>query len=259
MTPADLAVRGLAGFVVAVLCTPAGVSGAFLLLPVQILLFGAPSPAVTATNLLYNVTSTPAGVVTFHRHGRLDRPLALRLCLGTAPGVVIGVLARSTLLADEQQFAWVAAAVLGALGIRLLVDLRMEEGPGDGDLPPLGRLTILGLVAGAIGGIYGLGGAAIVVPWLVSVERVPLRSAAGAGLVTTLVTSVLGLATFVVADALDIGEAAGPQWWFGLALGAGGAVGAVVGARLQPRLPVALLRVVLAVAALSAGVRLLMT
>ena len=73
------------------------------------------------------------------------------------------------------------------------------------------------------------------------------------------VTSVLGLATFVVADALDIGEAAGPQWWFGLALGAGGAAGAVVGARLQPRLPVALLRIVLAVAALSAGVRLLMT
>ena len=256
MTPADLALRVIAGFVVAVLCTPAGVSGAFLLLPVQVLLFGAPSPAVTATNLLYNVTSTPAGVVTFQRHGRLDRPLARRLCVGTAPGVVLGVLARSTVLADEEQFAWVAAVVLGGLGIRLLLDLRGEEGPADGPTPSLARLTVLGLVAGTIGGIYGLGGAAIVVPWLVSVERVPLRSAAGAGLVTTLVTSVLGLVTFIVADALDVGEAAGPQWWFGLALGAGGAVGAVVGARLQPRLPVALLRAVLALAALSAAVRL---
>ena len=52
-----------------------------------------------------------------------------------------------------------AAVVLGTLGIRLLLDLRGEEGPADVALPPLGRLTILGLTAGAIGGIYGLGGA----------------------------------------------------------------------------------------------------
>jgi uncharacterized membrane protein YfcA len=58
-----LFLRALAGFVVALVCTPAGVSGAFLLLPVQVLFFGAPSPSVTATNLLYNAVSTPAGVV----------------------------------------------------------------------------------------------------------------------------------------------------------------------------------------------------
>ena len=51
-------------------------------------------------------------------------------------------------------------------------------------------------------------------------------------------------------------NAAGPEWWFGLALGLGGAVGSVVGARLQPRLPVEWLRGVLAIAALSAGIRL---
>ena len=111
-------------------------------------------------------------------------------------------------------------------------------------------------MAGIVGGIYGLGGAAIVVPWLVSVEKVPLRLAAGAGLITTLVTSVLGLATFVVAERVGLGDAAGPEWWFGLALGLGGAVGSVVGARLQPRLPVEWLRGVLAIAALSAGIRL---
>jgi hypothetical protein len=41
----------VAAFVVAVVATPAGVSGAVLLLPFQVGVLGTPSPAVTPTNL----------------------------------------------------------------------------------------------------------------------------------------------------------------------------------------------------------------
>ena len=40
---------------IGVLATPAGISGAVLLLPFQVSVLGTPSPAVTPTNLLYNV------------------------------------------------------------------------------------------------------------------------------------------------------------------------------------------------------------
>ena len=119
-----LTLRMLAGFCVAVLCTPAGVSGAFILLPVQILLFGAPSPSVSATNLLFNVTATPAGVITYRRSGSIRRPLAVGLVAGSAPGVILGALARSTVLADADLFGRVAAVVLVGLGARLLLDRR---------------------------------------------------------------------------------------------------------------------------------------
>jgi uncharacterized membrane protein YfcA len=46
---------------------------------------------------------------------------------------------------------------------------------------------------------------------------------------------------------------------YGVALGVGGAAGAYLGARLQPRLPVAALQVVLGLAAVAAGIRLLFT
>jgi uncharacterized membrane protein YfcA len=49
----------IAAFAIAVLATPAGVSGAVLLLPFQVGVLGTPSPAVTPTNLLYNVVATP--------------------------------------------------------------------------------------------------------------------------------------------------------------------------------------------------------
>ena len=237
-----IGLRVLAGFGVAVLCTPAGVSGAFLLLPLQVLLFGAPSPAVSATNLLYNVVATPSGVVASRRVGRLDRDLTRGLVTGTVPGVVLGVVARSTVLADADRFAPVAAIVLVALGLRLLVDRRASDG-GDrvpADIPAV-RLTAVGLAAGLIGGVYGLGGAAVVVPWLVAVERLPMRTASAPGSVVTLVTSVLGLLAFIAAAGLGLGDASG----------------ALVGVRIQHRLPVMFLRVLLAIGALTAGVRLL--
>ncbi len=256
---ADLLIRVATGFAVALVCTPAGVSGAFLLLPIQVIALGAPSPAVSATNLLYNVVSTPAGVVGFARRELLDRALAIQLCIGSGAGVVVGVLLRTSWLASASRFSWVAAIVLGALGIRLLLHLRGED-PNDGaEARPLPwiRVVPVGFAAGVVGGIYGMGGAAFVVPWLVTVEHLPLRRVAGAGIVTTFVTSVVGLAAFGLASVIGFSGAQAPEWANGLALGVGGAVGAVVGTRLQSRVPTAVLRGILAVAAISAAVRLL--
>lgn len=52
-----------AAYVIAVVATPAGISGAVLLLPFQVSVLGTPSPAVTPTNLLYNVASRLRGAV----------------------------------------------------------------------------------------------------------------------------------------------------------------------------------------------------
>jgi uncharacterized protein len=47
----------VAAYVIAVLATPAGVSGVVLLLPFQVSVLGTRSPSVTPTNLLYNVVA----------------------------------------------------------------------------------------------------------------------------------------------------------------------------------------------------------
>jgi len=54
-------------FALALIATPAGVSGAALLLPVQLSVLGVPSPAVTPTNLLFNVAATPGASLRFGR------------------------------------------------------------------------------------------------------------------------------------------------------------------------------------------------
>ena len=52
---------GVIAFALAVLTTPVGVSGAVFLVPVQVSVLHTPSPAITPTNLLYNVIATPGG------------------------------------------------------------------------------------------------------------------------------------------------------------------------------------------------------
>ena len=75
-----------AAFVIAVVATPAGVSGAVLLLPFQVGVLGTPSPAVTPTNLLYNVVAAPGALYRYWRQGQTGGRLALVLIAGTLPG-----------------------------------------------------------------------------------------------------------------------------------------------------------------------------
>jgi uncharacterized protein len=83
-----------AGLLIATVTTPVGVSGAVFLLPVQLSLLHVPSPAVTPTNLLFNVVAGPGALLRHAREGRLRGQLLHRLIRGTVPGVVAGALAR---------------------------------------------------------------------------------------------------------------------------------------------------------------------
>ena len=72
-----------AAFIISAIATPAGISGAVLLLPFQVSVLGTPSPAVTPTNLLYNVVSTPGALYRYRRQHQTGWRLALVLIIGT--------------------------------------------------------------------------------------------------------------------------------------------------------------------------------
>ena len=145
-------------FVLALLTTPAGVSGAVLLLPFQVSVLHVPSPAVTPTNLLFNVAATPGGLLRFWRERRLAGRLTGVLLAGTVPGVVVGAVLRVELLSGERAFTLIAACVLLPLGLWLLVGglpdpqtrPRRARRPGRG-------IWALALLVGTVGGIYGIG------------------------------------------------------------------------------------------------------
>jgi len=75
-----------AGLLIATVTAPVGVSGAVFLLPVQLSVFGVPNPAVTPTNLLFNVVAGPGALWRYRHDGALRGDLTRRLVLGTLPG-----------------------------------------------------------------------------------------------------------------------------------------------------------------------------
>src|ERR1700736_4812874 len=105
------AVALVAAFAIAATATPAGISGAVLLLPFQVSVLGTPSPAVTPTNLLYNVVATPGALFRYWRQGQTGGKLALALIAGTLPGVVAGSIIRVELLPSAHVRDLVVAAV----------------------------------------------------------------------------------------------------------------------------------------------------
>jgi len=68
-----------AAYAIAVIANPAGISGAVLLLPFQVSVLGTPSPAVTPTNLLYNVVATPGALYRYRRQHQTGGRLAVLL------------------------------------------------------------------------------------------------------------------------------------------------------------------------------------
>jgi hypothetical protein len=172
------------------------------------------------------------------------------LVLGTLPGVIIGSIIRVELLPGAVAFDVVIAAVLVPLGGWLILDRRV--------LRRTVRLSaaIIGTAAaivGVVGGIYGIGGGSILAPLLIGSGRSP-SEVAPATLASTFVTSVAGVATFLLLSVHHHGSVA-PDWGVGIALGVGGLVGGYTGARLQPRLPESLIRRLLGLLVLAIGIR----
>src|SRR6201747_536852 len=163
---ADAALSAGIAFFIAVLTTPVGVSGAVFLVPVQISVLHTPSPAVTPTNLLYNLIAIPGALLRFHREQRLAGPLTRLLILGTLPGVVAGAVIRVELLDRADSFLLVVAAVLVPFGIWLaFASPPRAAGPPDRNRRRL--IALLALGVGTVGGIYGIGGGSILGPILV--------------------------------------------------------------------------------------------
>ncbi|MFC8238837.1 TSUP family transporter [Streptomyces sp. NPDC057284] len=249
----ELVAAGLAvGMLIAAVTSPVGVSGAVFLLPVQLSIFAVPNPAVTPTNLLYNVVAGPGALLRYRRDGALGGPLVRRLVLGTLPGVILGAVIRVFALPGPNVFRFLVAALMLPLGTWLIITTLRPKPPGTQHPQSAPRtVTALALAVGIVGGIYGIGGGSILGPILVG-RGVPVSQVAPAALASTFATSLVGASTYALLSLNHSGSIA-PDWILGLACGLGGLVGGYLGARLQSRMPETLLRLLLGTLAAGLG------
>ncbi|MFV0319523.1 MAG: sulfite exporter TauE/SafE family protein [Microbacterium sp.] len=92
----------------------------------------------------------------------------------------------------------------------------------------------IGLVAGLLSGLFGVGGGTVIVPFLVLLLRFDQRLAAGTSLAAIVPTAAVGVVSYAVHGAV--------AWIPALILAAGAVIGAQLGTWLLPRLSQRLLR-----------------
>ncbi|MCD6250070.1 MAG: sulfite exporter TauE/SafE family protein [candidate division Zixibacteria bacterium] len=274
----------LVAFCISSITSTGGVTGAFILLPFAVSVLGYDSPGVSPTNMLYNVVAIPSGVYRFHREKRMLWSMALLTGIGTLPGLVLGAMIRLKYLPDPRSFKLFVGLVLLYLGGKLVQDLikkRRENKIANGNKNwHINRQTlslslfvydyegetysvktwpiiVLSFVVGIVGGIYGIGGGAILSPYFVAIYGLPVHSIAGAMLLGTFLTSVVGVVVYIVISPFFMPEGAVimPDWYLGLSFGVGGALGVYVGARLQRFVPAKLIKIVLVVALITIAAR----
>lgn len=289
----------LVAFVVSFFTSMGGVSGAFLLLPFQVSVLGFTSPAVSPTNLIFNVVAIPSGVYRYIKEGRMAWPLTWVIIIGTLPGVMLGAILRIKYLPDPRAFKLFVGCVLLYIGGRMLYELLGKKGggkekikameakfknrttrmrqerktrlaaglPADAVVKTISAsitcieyefygetyrfntwiLLLLTFIVGIIGGTYGIGGGAMIAPFLITFYSLPVYTIAGAALMGTFLTSIVGVVFYTLISPIyaHTGLAIAPDWLLGILFGIGGTVGMYCGARAQKFVPSRAIRFIL--------------
>jgi uncharacterized membrane protein YfcA len=224
---------------------------------------GYTSPSVSATSQLFNAIAVPGGIYRYIKEQRMLWPLTFAISVGTLPGVFIGACVRVVWLPDPKNFLLFTACVLLYIGGRLVRDLvrHKSASPKAGDMetpvdfvvvvqefslrriaytfqgalhscPTVGIFS-LSFIVGIVGGIYGIGGGAIIAPFLVSFFHLPVHTISGATLMGTFLTSIAGVSFYTCIAPFFPNESVSPDWMLGLIFGLGGACGMYCGALCQ--------------------------
>ncbi len=279
----------LVAFVVSFFTSMGGVSGAFLLLPFQMSFLNFTSPAVSPTNLVFNVVAIPSGVYRYLREGRMVWPLTWVVVLGTLPGVIIGCFIRLHWLPYPETFKAFVGCVLLYIGLRMFMDLnksRKAAAAGKATAPPAPKefkvetlefslrrvayrfqgqeyscasagVFTMAFIVGVVGGVYGIGGGAIIAPFFVALYGLPVHTVAGAALMGTFITSVAGVLFYQLLALVPAyaGMAVAPDWLLGGLFGFGGVCGMYLGARTQRFVPAKWIKLGLGLLLLYVGIR----
>lgn len=108
--------------------------------------------------------------------------------------------------------------------------------------------ALIGLAAGFLSGLLGVGGGIVLVPLMVAVVGFDQHRAHATSLAAIAVISLSGMAGFALGG--DV------VWWLGLVVAVGAVAGSTIGANTMGRMSPALLRGVFVVVLVIAGIRM---
>ncbi|MGF1538540.1 MAG: sulfite exporter TauE/SafE family protein [Elainellaceae cyanobacterium] len=229
-TPLDGLILLLFGVLTGTLSGILGIGGGLLLVPALILSGVSATVQATATSLIGVFLSATSGSVRNWQAGALNWRVSLTLAAFGIITAQVGALLGDRLPDVTLSLGFAALLLVTIYLMSLRKRLRQstdqpESAPQYALLPTAG----IGLLAGLLSGLFGVGGGVVMVPLQTLILGEPIKAAVRNSLGAIVLIAASGL----VRHALQ----ANVLWIPGLCLGIGGIVGAQYGARLLPKLP----------------------
>ena len=222
-----------------------GVGGAIVMIPLLYYvppLLGAGELTIKEVAGLSMTQVLAAAVVGTWSHGRhafVHRRLALVGGSAMAGGALLGALLSSHVSGRVLLVTFAMMATL-ALPLMLVSPAEPTSALADPAAVPFHRATAAGLpgLIGLVAGIVGAGGAFLLVPVMVGVMRIPMRLSIGTSLAMVGMSAIAGFIGKAVTGQVPL--------WPAATVVLGSLSGAPLGGRVSRRVPVTVLRAVLA-------------
>ena len=222
-----------------------GVGGAIVMIPLLYYvppLLGAaelPIKEVAGLSMTQVLAAAVMGAWSHGRHAFVHRRLALTGGPAMAAGALLGALLSSH-VSGRALLATFAVMATVALPLMFVSPAEAPRGAGDPSTLAFNRVTAAGLpgLIGLVAGIVGAGGAFLLVPVMVGVMRIPMRLSIGTSLAMVGMSAVAGFLGKAVTGQVPL--------WPAATVVLGSLTGAPLGGRVSRRVPVAVLRGVLA-------------
>lgn len=211
-----------------------GIGGGLIAIPVLGVLFGLDQQLAQGTALVMVVPNVMLAIWRYHQRNRIDFRHAAALGISSFCLAIAGAAVAVSLDAGRMRIAFVG--FLLALAAYTLLRVFLAPQAGSSELRyPWPWLGALGAGAGALGGLFGVGGAVLATPVLTSVFGTTQVIAQGLSLSLAAPSTLVTLVTYALHGQVD--------WRLGVPLAVGGLLSISLGVRLAHALPERLLRV----------------
>lgn len=223
-----------------------GVGGGIVMVPV-LTLWGLGQKRAQGTSLAVIVAIVPVAIASYYLLGNIDFRFALPLALGGAVGGWFGSHLAQRF--SNQVLSRFFGAFLVLVALRMLFMTGLAAGEAECDLMALELLKagLLGLLAGAVAGFFGVGGGIVFVPTGVLLAGLAQAVAQGSSFTAMLPTTLAG--TLAYKEKREIAWEL--VWW----LIPAALVGVAIGSYCADIVPGPQLRVVFACFLLYTGAR----
>lgn len=241
-------IAGLIGLAAGLLSGLFGVGGGIIIVPGLVLLCGMEQREAHATSLAAIVPIALSAVVGYALDDAVDWPAAGLITAGALVGTLAGT--RFLRRIPQRRLRVIFAVFILASAALLPFEATSTKALGELDLLAGTALLAVGLLAGGLAGLLGVGGGIVMVPALVLVLAEPQVIAKGTSLAVIVPTAGAGTISNLRAGLVDLR--------IGAAVGLGGVAAAYGASLLALELDALLSAVLFALLLVTMAVRLLL-